>query len=133
MASNDVQDVVEEHSPFTVCAMNPKEWPRGPKLDSMVLVNGNHECRIVANGAVAAPPTDLTVSEMYRCAQDLSPACPFVAVRGFLSLVQKGARGGVLVYSLIPPAYFPQKHCWKVTAVVKPRSEHNECSVCQGE
>lgn len=105
MASNDVQDVVEEHSPFTVCAMNPKEWPRGPKLDSMVLVNGSHECRIVANGAVAAPPTDLTVSEMYRCARLVSSmrlcGCPRVSFFG-----AKGGRGGVFgLFSNHPPLF----------------------------
>lgn len=106
MASNDVQDVVEEHSPFTVCAMNPKEWPRGPKLDSMVLVNGSHECRIVANGAVAAPPTDLTVSEMYRCARLVSSmrlcGCPRVSFFG-----AKGGRGGVFGLFSNPPPLFP--------------------------
>jgi hypothetical protein len=110
MASNDLQDVVEEHSPFTVCAINPKEGPQGPKLDSMVLVNGSHACRIVANGAVAAPPKYLTVSKMYRCARLGSglylSGCPRVSFFG--GGRGKGAAGASCMgNSLICSPLFP--------------------------
>lgn len=62
MAANELQGIVEAHSPFTVCAMDPKNATAG----GMVLGKGTTGCRIVANGAVAAPRQHPTIAKMYR-------------------------------------------------------------------